>query len=146
MSLDNRNPFAAWGYDMSLTYKPSENENFNQTFTTPISELKNIDDLYNETASVAPFKKTATEVFFRNDENMEEVELQTPAYGYNKDLQITFGGEVVESNDTTEGGEENENPEGNENPENGEGEDSTNTTPSGPTGSGEQFEVEEGEL
>ena len=46
MSLDNRNPFAAWGYDMSLTYKPSENENFNQTFTTPISELENIDDLY----------------------------------------------------------------------------------------------------
>ena len=127
MSLDNRNPFAAWGYDMSLTYKPSENENFTQTFTTPISELENIDDLYNETASVAPFNKTATEVFFRNDENMEEVELQTPAYGYNKDLQITFGGEVVESNDTTEGGEENENPEngeggdGNENPENGEG-------------------------
>lgn len=149
MSLDNRNPFAAWGYDMSLTYKPSENENFTQTFTTPISELENIDDLYNETASVAPFNKTATEVFFRNDENMEEVELQTPAYGYNKDLQITFGGEVVESNDTTEGGEENENPENgeggdgndnsgngdndegndnpeNENPENGEGNDNEN--------------------
>lgn len=125
MSLDNRNPFAAWGYDMSLTYKPSENENFNQTFTTPISELENIDDLYNETASVAPFNKTATEVFFRNDENMEEVELQTPAYGYNKDLQITFGGEVVESNDTTEGGdgENTDGENGNGTPKNGNGND-----------------------
>jgi hypothetical protein len=125
MSLDNRNPFAAWGYDMSLTYKPSENENFNQTFTTPISELENIDDLYNETASVAPFNRTATEVFFRNDENMEEVELQTPAYGYNKDLQITFGGEVVESNDTTEGGDD----------ENTDGENS-NGTPENENGNG----------
>lgn len=128
MSTNNRNPFAEWGYDMSFTYKPSENENFTQTFTTPISELteEEMENMYNETATVAPFEKTATQVFFRNDENMQEVELQTPAYGFNKEFQITFGGEVTE---TVGGSDGNGNPEG--------GEDSTNTTPSEPTGSGE---------
>lgn len=140
MSLNNKNPFAEWGYDMSLTYKPSENKNFTQTFTTPISELteEEMENMYNETATVAPFNKTATQVFFRNDENMQEVELQTPAYGFNKEFQITFSGEIQETAEGTEGSE---------NPDNGEGEDSTNTTPSGPTGSGDTFvEVEEGEL
>ena len=140
MSLNNKNPFAEWGYDMSLTYKPSENENFTQTFTTPISELteEEMENMYNETATVAPFNKTATQVFFRNDENMEEVELQTPAYGFNKDLQITFGGEIVESNDTTEGGDDNPTEGGDDNPTEGgednptDGEFSDDTTTIGP--------------
>ena len=121
MSTNNRNPFAEWGYDMSFTYKPSENENFTQTFTTPISELteEEMENMYNETVTVAPFNKTATQVFFRNDENMQEVELQTPAYGFNKELQITFGGENPEGGDNTIGGDDDnttngggENPEG----------------------------------
>ena len=141
MSTNNRNPFAEWGYDMSFTYKPSENENFTQTFTTPISELteEEMENMYNETATVAPFNKTATQVFFRNDENMQEVELQTPAYGFNKEFQITFGGEVVESDDTTEGGNDNtteggENPDGSDNTTGGGDDNTTNGGDNNPEG------------
>lgn len=143
MKLDNRNPFAAWGFEEEKYGVEVDEANGINEYTEDVKGFVNetvVDEAYNKVAepiSAEDYSEQHTDQmsFFTNNENMLPTSLANKAYGNDQELQREYpAGEPLnyygnEADDLKLYGEGEEETEGGEETPDDGGDDTTVTEP-----------------
>jgi hypothetical protein len=159
MKLDNRNPFAAWGFEEEKYGVAVDEANGINEYTEDVKGFVNetvVDEAYNKVAepiSAEEYSEQHTDQmsFFTNNENMLPTSLANKAYGNDQELQREYpAGESLnyygnEADDLKLYGEgEEETDGGDQTPDDG-GDDTTVTEPDSDTEQTPETEPENGD-
>lgn len=155
MKLDNRNPFAAWGFEEEKYGVKVDEANGIEDVKGFVNETV-VDKAYNKVAEPISAKDyseqhTGQMSFFTNNENMLPTSLANKAYGNNQELQREYpAGESLnyygnEADDLKLYGESEEETDGGDQTPDDGGDDTTVTEPASDTEQTPETEPENGD-